>query len=348
MSKTGELPQRITTESELDEYMTRPSPELIETVRDLEGPLLVLGASGKMGPSLAVRALRAAREAGCGLSVIAVSRFSDAAARSWLEERGVRTVSADLFDEAAVREIPEAANIIYMVGAKFGTTSDPSRTWAVNTIIPLNVARRFPSSRIVAISSGNVYPLVPAKSAGCVETDPLTPLGEYPNAAVARERIFEFFSRRDGLPLVLIRLNYALDLRYGVLVDIARNVAAEKPVDLAMGYLNCIWQGDANDMILRALPLASSPPRVLNVTGPETLAVRALAERFGALFEREVTMTGQEAPTALLNDARGTCAVMGEPPTPIARVIEWTADWIKQSGRLLDKPTGFQVRDGVF
>ncbi len=348
MSTNAGIPELFENEAELDDFMTQPSATLVERIREIASPLVILGAGGKMGPSLAVRAKRAAEQAGIDLRVIAVSRFSDTAGRQWLEQRGVETFPADLFDRDALASAPDSENIIYLVGAKFGTSTDPSRTWAVNTIVPINVAERYGTSRIVALSSGNVYPLVPSNSSGSTEDAALTPLGEYPNAAVARERMFEFFSRRDGTKVALMRLNYAVDMRYGVLVDIARLVAAGQPVDISMGYLNCIWQGDANDMILRSIALADSPPKLLNLTGLEKFSVRSLAERFGELLNKPVQIVGEEAETALLNDARATANLLGEPPTSIARVIEWTAEWIKRDQPLWNKPTGFQVRDGVF
>lgn len=251
-------------------------------------------------------------------------------------------------DRQALATLPEAANIVYMVGAKFGTTRQPAHTWAVNTLIPAYVAERFPNARMAALSSGNVYPLVPVASGGSQEMDPLTPLGEYANSCVARERIFEFFSVRNGTPMALIRLNYATELRYGVLVDIAQRVWAGQPVDVTMGYLNCIWQGDANEMILRTLTMADVPPLVLNLTGAETLSVRWLAQRFGELLGKDVQITGQEAETALLSDSAKARSLLGAAPTPIERMLQWTAQWLKDGGRLLAKPTHFEVRNGKY
>lgn len=342
------LPQIIRNEDELDEFMTRPSPELVSFVAKVRSPLLVLGAGGKMGPSLAVRARRAAELAGHSLRVIAVSRFSDDRSRRWLNDRGVETISADLFDRRSVAELPDAENIIYLVGLKFGTAQNPARTWAINTLVPAYVSERFPKSRIVALSTGNVYPLVPATSSGAIESDPLVPLGEYANAAVARERLFEFFSQQNEAPVALIRLNYAVDLRYGVLLDIAQNVYAEKPIDLATGSLNCIWQGDANDMIIRSLDLAVSPPRPLNLTGRAKLSVRQLAEEFGRLFDKPVQFRGTGSETALLSNAAEACRLLGEPPTPLPAVMRWTAHWLRNGGRTFGKPTHFEVRDGSF
>jgi len=340
------LPEFIENEAALDELMTHPRPALVQCIRSVQSPLVILGAGGKMGPTLAALAKRAADAAGHPLEVIAVSRFSNAATRTWLETRRVETLSCDLMEWDI--HLPDSANVIYLVGLKFGTSSSPASTWAANTLVPANVARRYPHARIVALSTGNVYPLVAVDSSGSRETDRLTPLGEYANSCVGRERIFEYLSRMNGTPIALIRLNYALDLRYGVLVDIARKVYSGEPVDVTMGYLNCIWQSDANEMILRALALPSPPPTPINSTGTEKLSVRALALRFGELLGREVRITGAEAATALLSNVDNMRAHLGAPPTPVDAVMRWTARWIMQGGPLLDKPTHFETRDGGY
>ena len=342
-----DLPETIASEDELDDVMTRPSPELVAFARTLEGPLLVLGAGGKMGPSLAVRAVRAAAAAGTALDVVAVSRFGDDAARAWLEARGVRTVARDLLTDD-LDDLPDADHIVYLVGQKFGTTSAPERTWALNALVPERVCARWPAARIAALSTGNVYPLTPVARGGSREGDPLTPLGEYANACVARERIFEDASARRGTRLVLLRLNYALDLRYGVLVDLARRILAGEPIDLTTGHVNVIWQGDANDAALRALDHAAAPPLALNLTGREVRRVRELAEALGELLEEDVRFTGAEADSALLSDPSRAYALLGAPPTPLDAVLRWTAAWVRGGGRTLGKPTRFEVRDGRF
>lgn len=301
-----------------------------------------------MGPSLAVMAKRAAALAGVDLRVIAVSRFSDQTARRWLEERGVETISCDLLDPAQVAALPDADDIIYMAGRKFGTSDNPALTWAMNVLPPEYVCRRFPSARLVALSTGCVYPLIPVEQGGSREEDELTPIGEYSNACVARERVFEYLSSMVGTRVCLIRLNYALDLRYGVLVDIALNILNGTPIDLTVGYLNAIWQRDANEMILRALPLAQSPAIPLNLTGPETLSVRALAQRFGELLGRKPTFAGTESPFALLNDSSKAHELLGRPETSIEQVIQWTANWLQHHGRILGKPTHYEVADGRY
>jgi nucleoside-diphosphate-sugar epimerase len=342
------MPSSIHTESALDELISRPRPILCEFAATLPSPILILGAGGKMGPSLAVMLRRAAEEAGHPLNIIAVSRYSDQSARSWLDERGVRTISCDLLDRARVAELPNAENIIYMAGRKFGTTDHPELTWAMNSVPVVNLMERYPGSRVVALSTGCVYPFVQTDGRGSVESDPLTPIGEYANACVARERLFEYYSIQNQTPVVIIRLNYALDLRYGVLVDIGTKVFANLPVDLSMGYFNAIWQGDANEMIVRSLALAEVPPRALNLTGAEVLSVRTIAERFGELFGVEPRLVGEELPIALLSDATKAIELLGEPPTPVDRVVEWTAAWISDGGRNLGKPTHFEETGGAY
>lgn len=336
------------TEPELDHAMTEPTAPLVEFITSVRSPLLVLGGSGKMGPSLAAMAKRAAALAGVELRVIALSRFSDQAARRWLEERGVETLACDLLDPAHVAALPDADDIIYMAGRKFGTTDNPALTWAMNMLPPEYVCRRFPNARVVALSTGCVYPLIPVEKGGSREGDPLTPIGEYSNACVARERVFEYLATTTGTRVCLIRLNYALDLRYGVLVDIALKVLSGAPIDLTVGYLNAIWQRDANAMIIRALSLAQSPAFPLNLTGPETLSVRAVAQRFGELFRREPIFAGTESPVALLNDSGKAHQLLGLPETSIEQVIRWTANWLEHQGRVLGKPTHYEVADGRY
>ncbi len=342
------MPQTIQSEAELDDVLTRPSPALIEFMQTLSGRLVILGAGGKMGPTLAVLARRAADAARRSLDVVAVSRFHEPGPRRWLEARKVETVSCDLLDASAVGRLPDAENVIYLVGVKFGTAQNPAATWALNTLTPARVCERYPASRIAALSTGNVYPMSDAHGAGSVESDPLTPLGEYANAAVARERIFEFGSRRSGTPLALLRLCYAIDLRYGALADIARRIWSGEPVPLATGYFNCIWQGDANEMILRALALVGSPPTAWNLCRPERLSVRETAARLGELLGRPPQFVGEETTTALLVNAARLCAALGPPRIGIETLLRWTAGWVMSGGRDLGKPTRFEVRDGNY
>jgi nucleoside-diphosphate-sugar epimerase len=347
MGHFGEVSE-IANEQALDEILTRPRPVLIEYMSKIRSPLVILGAGGKMGPTLAGLAQRAAQAAGVDLEIVAASRFSNLASRAWLEARGVRTVSVNLFERDAYTALPDSENVLYLAGLKFGTTQNPVLTWATNTLLPALACERYLAARIAAVSSGNVYPLVPAGSEGCRENDPLTPLGEYANSCVARERIFEYFSTRNGTPVVLMRLSYALDLRYGVLLDIAQRVFRSEPVDVTMGVFNCLWQGDANEMLLRALALARSPAYALNLTGPVPLHVRAVALRFAQLMGKKALFLGQEAETALLSSTQRMIQSLGAPPTPPEQVLRWTAGWVMAGGRTYNKPTHFQARDGKY
>jgi nucleoside-diphosphate-sugar epimerase len=342
------LPALINTEVELDDLLTRPSAALVAFIKSVSSPLVVLGAGGKMGPTLAVLARRAAALAGHPLDVVAVSRYQDGAARQWLEAQGVRTVSCDLLDAASLAGLPEARHVIYLVGLKFGTAQQPELTWAMNTVVPTRVCERYARARIVALSTGNVYPLTEVRRGGSVESDPLTPLGEYANAAVGRERLFEFYARRAATPVALLRLYYAVELRYGVLVDIARYVQSGEPIPLANGHFNCIWQGDANEMILRALTHASAPPLILNLCRPEVLSVRDVATELGRQLDRAPRFEGQEATTAFVGNAARMVERLGSPSVPVEVMLRWIAHWMKRGGRQLDKPTHFETRDGRY
>ena len=344
----SDLPRTITNETELESALTEPGEALVRFIPRVRSPLVVLGAGGKMGPTLAVLAKHAAEEAGHRLEVIAVSRFSDATARDSLEKKGVKTISGDLLERRVVEALPDAENIIYLVGMKFGTSTDPSSTWAMNTVVPARVAERYPRARIVALSTGNVYPFSAVPAGGSVETDALTPLGEYANSAVGRERVFEYFSRCNGTPIAMLRLFYAVELRYGVLVDIAQKVFAGEPIDLASGNFNCIWQGDANEMILRALDLASSPMVAWNLCRPEIFSTREAALQFGELLELKPEFVGTESATALLGNAKKICSELGEPRTNVETMMRLIADWVKRGGRSLGKPTHFETRDGKY
>jgi nucleoside-diphosphate-sugar epimerase len=338
----------IRSEKELEDELSRPSPEDEAALREMPGDLLILGVSGKMGPSLARRAARAAAAAGLRKRIIGVARFSSAAAEKFLQESGVETHRADLLEEKEIAALPEAENVIFMAGRKFGSTGAENLTWAVNTYLPAQIAQRYRDSRIVVFSSGNVYPLVPVVSGGASEGTPVGPIGEYAQSVLGRERLFEYFSARYGARVCLLRLNYAIDLRYGVLLDIGSKVFQGEPVDVGMGTLNVIWQGDANSICLRSFSVCRKPPMVLNLTGPETLSIRELACRFGQLFGKPPVLEGQEADTALLSNA-GLChSLFGYPTVSVNQMIEWTAHWIANGGAVLDKPTHFATRDGKF
>lgn len=342
------LPEVISTEAELDDVMTRPSESLMQFIATVASPLVVLGAGGKMGPSLAVLAKRAADAARYPLDVIAVSRFSDAAAQQWLTERGVTTIAADLLERSVVQQLPDARDIIYLVGMKFGTSAQPARTWAINSLVPSLICERYPRARIAALSTGNVYPLAAVASGGSRESDALTPLGEYANAAVARERIFEWCARRHGTQVAQLRLSYALDLRYGVVAELARRVWTGEPIELATGHFNGIWQGDANDLILRALDLAASPVEPFNLTSTSIYSVRETAQQLGVLLDRAPIFVGEETGTGFVSNTTRLTERLGAPRTPLERVLKWVAHWVRHGGRSLNKPTHFEVRDGQF
>jgi nucleoside-diphosphate-sugar epimerase len=335
--------------TQLDDSLSKPSDELVASVANLRGDLLILGAGGKMGPTFARMARRAFDAVGKRSRVFAVSRFTNNGVARDLNDYGVETLSGDLFDSNFVRNLPDIENILYLVGMKFGTAADAARTWAANTYIAGLAADRFRANRIVALSTGNVYGLVPvACGRGSVENDSPQPDGEYAMSAVGRERVFEHFSRERGTPTVIVRLNYATEFRYGVLVDLAQKVHGNEPISLAMGYFNTIWQRDACDMILRTFDHAASPPLVLNVTGTERVSVRGVCRRFGELLHRAPTFSDIESDTALLSDASLASKLLGPPRTSVGEMTRWIADWIQRGGETWNKPTHFEVRDGKF
>lgn len=335
-------------ENELEDLLARPCAADVAYMRELEGDLLILGAGGKMGPSLACRARRAVDEAGVRKRIIAVARFSQPSLRALLESNGVEALTADLLEPDQLDRLPDCQNVVFMAARKFGTTGNEHLTWAANTILPARVAERFRRSRIVAFSTGNVYPLMPREGGGAAESTPTAPVGEYAQSALGRERVFEYFSARHGTCMTLLRLNYAIDLRYGVLLDIGRRVFDRKPIDLSMGRVNVIWQGDANSVCLRSFALCQSPPFILNLTGPEILDVRSIARRFADLFGVAVRFAGDEGDSDLISDASLCLRTFGAPQVGVDLMLEWTADWILRGGRVLDKPTHFQVRNGSF
>lgn len=338
------------SEETLEEYLSRPGPGVVDALAALQGDLLLLGANGKMGLSIARMARRAFDAAGAaGRQVIAVSRFGRGDAEAPFRAAGVETIASDLLEDGALEALPDAPNVVYLVGFKFGSTGDPGATWAVNTFLPGLVARRWAGSRIVALSTGNVYALSGLRSGGALESDPPAPIGEYAQSCLGRERMFSYNAGRRGTPTALIRLNYANDLRYGVLLDLATRVAAGEPVDVTTGAVNVIWQGDANAVILRALGHCAVPPFILNLSGPETASVRWLATRLAELLGAPApTFVGEEAPTALLSNCAKQHALFGYPTLPLGRLLEWTAGWVRQGGRTLGKPTSFETRDGRF
>ncbi len=338
------LPAHIADEAMLEEVMTRPDQALIDDLAAVPGDILVLGAAGKMGPTLC----RLAKRADPGRRVIAVARWSEPGLRERMEGWGIECLSADLMDRAALAALPDVPNVIFMAARKFGSTGAEELTWAMNVLLPALVAERFSQSRIVFFSTGNVLPLVPVLSGGADERTPPAPVGEYAASCLGRERVFQHAGVARGTPCFGIRLNYAIDLRYGVLHDIATKVFNGTPVPLRMGHANVIWQGDANGWTLRALRHTSASCPVLNVTGPETVSIRWLASQFAQHFGRDVAFTGEEAPDALLSNAARAFALFGYPRVALGTLIGWVAEWVAQGGRALGKPTKFEVRDGRF
>jgi dTDP-4-dehydrorhamnose reductase len=342
------LPDYIRSETQLEEVLAEPSEADLACVGRLEGDVLILGAGGKMGPSLARRTQRAVARTGARIQVLAASRFSSSTTREQLEAEHVRTLACDLLDRASVAALPRVPNVLFLAGRKFGTLDRSDLTWAINTVAPAGVAEHFQHSRMVVFSTGNVYPLVSTTGPGAGEDDQPAPLGEYAQSCLGRERVVEFVSRAHGLRALMFRLNYAVDLRYGTLVDIARRVFNGDPVDLTVGFFNAIWQGDANSYALRSLELCSSPPAVLNVTGAERNSVRETAEWFGGVFGRSPRFVNTEGPNALLSDSTRCRALLGEPDVPLARLKQWVARWVETGGASLNKPTRFEVADGRF
>lgn len=339
-------PARPRTEAELDELLTRPTPLDVEAAAP--GDVAVLGCGGKMGPGLVRLIRRALDAAGRRDRVIAVSRFTQPGLARRLAGPGVEVFPCDLLDPDAVRRLPEAPHVILMAGQKFGTSDDPAVTWATNVLVSATVARRFRASRLVAFSTGNVYPLTPVGGGGSVETDPVGPVGEYAQSALARERVLSYCAARHGTPMAFLRLNYAVEPRYGVLRDVAERVREGRPVPLAMGYVNVIWQRDANSVAWRALVHAATPPLVLNVTGPELVSVRHLAEAFGRRFGVTPAFAGTESDTALLSDASRCAALFGTGAVPLDEAIDLVADWMVAGGASLAMPTHFEEREGRF
>jgi len=333
---------------ELEERLSRPTPDVIDLMRELPGDVIVLGAAGKMGPSLTRMAKRASDEAGTKRRVIAVSRFSTLGSAAAFEQHGIETIAVDLLAANAVAYLPHAPNVIYMAGMKFGATGQEPLTWAMNAWLPGLVCERYHRSRIAAFSTGNVYGLVPVEGGGSKEEDALNPAGEYAMSCLGRERIFQHFSLMRGTSVSLIRLNYACDLRYGVLVDVAQKVWSGQPVDVRMGYFNTIWQGDANALSLLSLGKAQSPAWTVNLTGTATLSVREVAKRFGEMFGKPVQIEGKEAPDALLSNPYRSFVELGIPFIRDEELIEWVASWVSSGGESLDKPTHFESRDGRF
>jgi nucleoside-diphosphate-sugar epimerase len=338
-------PQNI---DELEDILSTPSERLLAAMQRLDGDILILGVGGKMGPTLARMARRASDNVGTSRRVIGVSKFSSPEARRRLAACGVETISADLLDERAVAQLPDAANIVFMAGYKFGAAANPSLTWAMNCYLPALAAKRFAQSRMAAFSSGNVYGPVSITGSGSRESDLPNPVGEYAMSVLGRERILEHFSGTQNAPLVILRLNYAVELRYGVLLDLAQHVARGEAVDVTMGAVNVIWQAEANAMALESLLHAASPPLVLNLAGPEILRVRDVCGALGELLGKAPQFSSHESPDALVSDGNAGYELLGRPQITAEHMIRWTADWVRAGGATLAKPTHFQSRDGKF
>ncbi len=342
------FPKTIENEQQLEELLSRPTAEVVDLFKTLDGDIIFLGIAGKIGPSIARMAKRACDEAGVSKRIIGVSRFSNEQEQKQIESFGIETIRGDLLEPDFINSLPKVKNVIFLAGRKFGAEGNLSLTWAMNTYVPAMVAAHYKDSRIVAFSTGCVYPLVPVESGGSVETDRPDAIGEYAQSCLGRERMFEHGSLKYGTPVSLIRLNYSVEMRYGVLVDVATKVKNDEVVDLSMGYFNIIWQGDMNAMSLQSLSYSSSPAQVINLTGPETLSVRKVALEFGEIFGKTPKFNGAEAPTALLSNAGFSQGLFGKPKVAPVQIIQRIANWISIENRLLNKPTHFEVRDGKY
>ena len=325
-----------------------PSEDLINDLAELEGDILILGAGGKMGPALARVAMQAINLSGVARRVIAVSRFSEPGLAEQLQSEGIETVAIDLLDDKEIQELPEVENVIYMAGQKFGTTGKEWLTWAMNVYLPGRVAEKFENSRIVVFSTGNVYPLSQVSGGGLTELASPNPVGEYAQSCLGRERMFQYAASKYQTPLFIFRLNYAVDVSYGVLLEIAKSVKSNKAIDLNMGHVNVIWQGDANEMALRALKHCRYPAKIVNITGPETISIKWIAQEFGRIFQQEPLFVGGEQPTALLSNAAESFRLFGYPKVTLKAMIELLAGWIDAGGKTKEKPTHFQEREGNF
>lgn len=337
------MPDAITSEEALIDQMTTPSRPVVQAVSALDGDVLILGVGGKMGPTLAELLVRAGAR-----RVIGVSRFSDARVRTHLEEAGVEIIQADLLSEKDLGRLPDASYVLFLAGFKFGASGNSPMTWAMNTWLPGRIMQRYAESRVVYVSSGNVYAYSPVTAGGSDEEAEIGPVGEYAQSRLGGERIAEHHCLKQGTPLLIVRLFYATELRYGIIHDLGRKIHDDVPIDLAMGHVNQIWQGEANSYLARMFPFCSSPATILNLTGPDILSVRSVSEMLGRRLERKPQFTGHESETALLGDARRLFDKLGKPEIPAERIADWVAHWIRTDGRSLDKPTGYESRTGRF
>lgn len=336
------------TTKELMEFMTRPSPRLIDDVKRIQGDIMILGAGGKVGPALAIKAKRAVDAAGTGARVIAVSLFDYPDAPAEMRSAGVEVIEADLSNPGQLRALPDVENIIYMVGKKFGTAGNQSLTWYINVVIPTLVCQRFPKASIVSFSTGNYYGAAPIRQGGFCEEDIPAPIGEYAQSCMARERVMEHFSRINGTKMLQFRLNYAIDLRYGVLYDIARAIMEGKPVDLTPAVFNCVWQGDVCEYAIRSLLLTESPSAALNVSSPEAISIRWAAGEIAKRLGKDVTFTGTEGETALFSNCQKMVRLLGRPLMDVPQMMDLVCAWVLQGGEVISAPTHFEATDGVF
>ncbi|GAB3934891.1 NAD-dependent epimerase/dehydratase family protein [Larkinella terrae] len=332
----------------LEQELIKPSAALVTDLQELDGDIIILGVGGKMGPSLARLAKKAIDQAGLEKRVVGVSRFSEPQLQNELEADGIETISADLLNETDLAALPDVRNVLYLAGTKFGTTGKEAFTWAMNAYLPGRVAEKYRHSRIVAFSTGNVYPFTPVTSGGATEETAPEPVGEYGQSCLGRERVFQYFAEKNNTPTLIYRLNYAIDLRYGVLLEIAKSVLAEKPIDLRMGNANVIWQGDANEIAIRALRHCAVPAKLLNVTGPETVSIQWLAQEYGHMLGKDPVFINEAQPTALLSNASQANRLFGYPRVTLRQMMELTVSWLQQGGKILNKPTHFQERTGKF
>ena len=328
--------------------LLQPSQDLIKDIASIDGNIIILGVGGKMGPGLARVAKQAIDKAGINKKVIGVARFSEPGLQEQLNGEGIETISADLLNEDDLQTLPEEKNVLYLAGTKFGTTGNESFTWAMNSYLPGRVAQKFKNSRIVVFSTGNVYPLVPVVSGGATEDLPPEPIGEYAQSCLGRERIFQYFSAKNNTPILIYRLNYANDVTYGVLLEIARTVKENQPVDLSMGTASVIWQGDANEIAIRCLKHCSVPAKILNVTGPETVSLRWLAEQFGKMLGVTPTFINEENSTSLLSNAAESFRLFGYPKVTLKQMMEVILEWLNEGGKTINKPTHFSERKGKY
>ena len=342
------MQRELWTEDKLNKLLATPSDALVEDIKKIKGDIMVLGAGGKMGPSLCLLAKNAINKAGISKKVYAVSRGSDKIATELMQQNGIEVIACDLLDKEKLYALPEVENIIYMAGRKFGTDGNEWQTWAMNSTLPAFVADKFKKSSIVVFSSGNIYPIVPLSSGGCTEEDKVGPNGEYAMSCLARERAFEYAANTYGTKIFTYRLNFAVDLRYGVIFDVANKILNGEPINLSTPCFNFIWQGSANEYAIRGLLHATAPATIMNITGPEIVSIKKMAIKLGGYLGKEPIFENECGTDAYLNDASKAMEVFGYPSVSAETLIRWQAEWLLDGGRTLDKPTHFEERKGSY